>query len=483
VNPRDRARSRPRPGRSRRVRPVLVALLCVGAGVSAAVAVAGAAPPDQPASRQSALGSPGWSPRRVPQPFVDAVGGTRLQRQLDAGLGSGGGCFQVTTAAGPVAGRNEDAPTVGASTQKLLTGAAALAVLGPETTLRTRVLATGDPGEGAVDRLVLVGGGDPLLSTAPFRAYLAADPKTAGAPSTALEGLADLVAAKGIRSVRSLSVVDDRYDDERYNPAWSPAYRTEGQIGPVGALTVNRGFVRTSPPVAADDPAVLAGTELARLLRERGVAVGGTVQRGRVPDGAREVATLDSAPVAQLVAEVVRSSDNLASETLVKEMGVRKGGAGTTAAGLAVATRALADLGVPMTGVTLLDGSGLARDNRVTCRALTAAVDLGARPGLEPLWAGMAVAGQTGTLADEMRGGPLDGRLRGKTGFLNGVSGLAGLVDVGRPLRFSLIATGSFGEAEAIRIRARLAEAIGRFPEAPAPDALVPAPRAPTAAS
>ena len=62
------------------------------------------------------------------------------------------------------------------------------------------------------------------------------------------------------------------------------------------------------------------------------------------------------------------------------------------------------------------------------------------------------------------------------------MSGLAGLVDVGRPLRFSLIATGSFGEAEAIRIRARLAEAIGRFPEAPAPDALVPAPRAPTAA-
>ncbi len=463
-------------------RRIVAGGLLVAAAASAAVGLAATDPADRAARADPAAGSPGWSPRRLPQPFVDAVGATRLQRQLDTGLGTGGGCFEVTTAAGPVAGRNEDAPVVGASTQKLLTGAAALAVLGPDTTLKTRVLATGEPGTDVVDRLVLVGGGDPLLSTVGFRTALANDPKTAGTAATPLEGLADLVVARGVRSVRALTVVDDRYDAERYNPAWSPAYRTEGQIGPVGALTVNRGFTRLSPPVAADDPAVLAGNELARLLRERGVTVTGGAQRGRVPDGAREIALLESVPVAQLVAEVVRSSDNLASETLVKEMGVRRAGAGTTAAGLEVATRALTDLGVPMAGVVLVDGSGLARENRVTCRALTAAVDLGSRPGLESLWAGMAVAGQTGTLADEMRGGPLDGRLRGKTGFLNGVSGLAGLVDVGRPLRFSLVATGSFGEAEANRIRARLAEAIARFPEAPPADTLVPAPRPPGAA-
>jgi len=77
----------------------------------------------------------------------------------------------------------------------------------------------------------------------------------------------------------------------------------------------------------------------------------------------------------------------------------------------------------------------------------------------------------------------LEGRLRGKTGFLNGVTGLAGLVDVGRPLRFALIINGSFGEADAIKIRARLAQIIAKFPEAPAPDALVPAPVAPPPAA
>ena len=73
--------------------------------------------------------------------------------------------------------------------------------------------------------------------------------------------------------------------------------------------------------------------------------------------------------------------------------------------------------GCPMDGVSLVDGSGLARDNRVTCRALAATVDLGARPELAALWEGMAVAGQTGTLADELLGTGLEGRLRGKTGL------------------------------------------------------------------
>lgn len=461
-------------------RRVLVALLVVGALVCGALALTA---PDRTAERAdpvASLATPAWSPRRVPQPFVDAVGAVRLQRDLDGAYGAGDGCFDVMTAAGPVASRQADVPYIGASTQKLLTGAAALAVLGPDSTLSTRVLATGDPASGSVDKLVLVGGGDPLLSTEEFRAALASDPKTAGTPSTSMEALADAVVAKGVRQVGALLVVDDRYDAERYHPTWPASYRTEGQVGPVGALTVNKGFSRLKPtPVPVDDPGLAAGNTFAGLLRARGVAVGGGAQRGKVPEAANEIAVVESTPVKALVAEVVRSSDNLASEMLIKEIGVRAAKAGTTAAGTAAAAKQLADLGVPMDGVVLADGSGLSRENRVTCRALVGAVDLGARPELAALWEGMAVAGQTGTLADELLGSGLEGRLRGKTGFLNGVTGLAGLVDVGRALRFSLIVNGSFGEAEAIRIRGRLAQIVAGFPQAPPPDALVPAPAAP----
>jgi len=467
------------------IRKVLIALLLVGALVCGVVALTRSDDVAPAGTPTAAAVTAGWSPRRVPQPFVDAVGSTHLQSELDYALGSSDGCFDVLTAASTVASHQADAPYIGASTQKLLTGAAALAVLGPDSTLSTRVFTTGDPASGTVDRLVLVGGGDPLLSTDDFRAVLEADPTTAGTPVTAMESLADLVVAKGIRKVNALSVVDDRYDDERYNPQWPPNYRSEGQIGPIGALTVNKGFSRYKPtPVPVDDPALTAGAALAQLLRARGVTVIGATQRGKVPDGATELGHIDSAPVKDIVAEMVRSSDNLAAEMLVKEIGVHEAKQGTTAAGVAAAMKKLGELGVPTTGVNMVDGSGLGRDNRVTCRALAGTIDLGGRPEFAALWAGMPVAGQSGTLADEFHGTGLEGKLRGKTGFINGVTGLAGLVDTGRPVRFALIVNGGFGETDAVRIRGKLAQIIARFPESPPPDELVPAPitPAPTAA-
>ena len=60
------------------------------------------------------------------------------------------------------------------------------------------------------------------------------------------------------------------------------SYRTEGQIGPIGALTVNKGFSRLKPaPVPVDDPALAAGDAFAGLLRARGVAVSGAVPAGQ----------------------------------------------------------------------------------------------------------------------------------------------------------------------------------------------------------
>ncbi len=180
---------------------------------------------------------------------------------------------------------------------------------------------------------------------------------------------------------------------------------------------------------------------------------------------------------------MISASDNVASEVLVREIGVKVAKEGTTAAGLVAATATLSELGVPMGGVTLADGSGLSRDNRVTCQALSATMDLGAQPEFARLWTGLSVAGVSGTLADELLGTGLEGRLRGKTGFLNGVTGLAGLVDVGRPLRFAFVVNGSFAEPQAIRIRSELAQIISRFPTSPPADQLVPAPLTPATPS
>ena len=138
-------------------------------------------------------------------------------------------------------------------------------MLGPDSTFTTRVVAPGEPANGTVDKLFLVGGGDPLLSTADFRAYLDGDPKTAGTPSTSMETLADAVVAKGVRRVNALVVDDTRQDQVRYLPQWSPNYKAEGQIGPLGALTVNHGFSRFvgTSHTAVDDGALYAGDQFA----------------------------------------------------------------------------------------------------------------------------------------------------------------------------------------------------------------------------
>jgi D-alanyl-D-alanine carboxypeptidase/D-alanyl-D-alanine-endopeptidase (penicillin-binding protein 4) len=119
---------------------------------------------------------------------------------------------------------------------------------------------------------------------------------------------------------------------------------------------------------------------------------------------------------------MLRESDNLAAEMLVKELGYRFGGGGSWGAGTAVVHATLAAAGVPLDGVVQLDGSGLDRQDRVPCRTLAALVATGA---LEPSF---PVAGRCGTLVGRMVGQPAAQRIVAKTGSLAGVSALSGAV-------------------------------------------------------
>jgi D-alanyl-D-alanine carboxypeptidase/D-alanyl-D-alanine-endopeptidase (penicillin-binding protein 4) len=93
------------------------------------------------------------------------------------------------------------------------------------------------------------------------------------------------------------------------------------------------------------------------------------------------------------------------------------------------------DLGVPVRGAVVLDGSGLSRDDRLPVRALLGTLSASAvpeEPGLADLVEGLPVAGFTGSLGYRFEDGgdAALGRVRAKTGTLvaGGVHGLAGLV-------------------------------------------------------
>jgi D-alanyl-D-alanine carboxypeptidase/D-alanyl-D-alanine-endopeptidase (penicillin-binding protein 4) len=136
-------------------------------------------------------------------------------------------------------------------------------------------------------------------------------------------------------------------------------------------------------------------------------------------------------------------------------------------------------LKLPTGGLVMVDGSGLARADRATCALLLAVLDRAGQPKFATLRDGLAIAGERGTLATTLRGTPLQGKLRAKTGSLNGVSGLAGFVDVGTPLTFSLLLNGRFGEGTGTVLREQMAEAIARYPDVPPAVQLIPVPGAP----
>jgi D-alanyl-D-alanine carboxypeptidase/D-alanyl-D-alanine-endopeptidase (penicillin-binding protein 4) len=280
------------------------------------------------------------------------------------------------------------------------------------------------------------------------------------------------MAAVGVRQVTGRVLGDEsRYDSRRGVPTWSPAYAATFEIGPVSALTVNDNFAQWTPRVVpAPLPAGNAAAVLTSLLQARGVQVGGSGD-GRAPVGASVLASIDSAPLADVVAEMLTQSENLAAELLTKEMGRRFAGSGTTDGGVNAIDGALREQRLPLEGVALIDGSGLDRGDRATCQVLLGVLERDGPSG--PIARGLPVAGKTGTLWHRYVKGPLAGRLRAKTGTLSGVASFSGWMPAGqnKQLGFSFIVNGIGSEAEGHALEDRVANALVAYPEAPPPSA------------
>ncbi|MGB0101275.1 MAG: D-alanyl-D-alanine carboxypeptidase/D-alanyl-D-alanine-endopeptidase [Nocardioides sp.] len=308
-----------------------------------------------------------------------------------------------------------------ASTLKLLTATAALEVLGPDHTFATTVVADGR-------RVVLVGGGDPLLS--------AAD----------LQRLAR-------RTARGLDVAKVRvaYDTGLFtgpavSPHWPASYVAEGVVSPIQSLWVDEGRAPTGYGRVADPAAAAAGV-FAAALTEAGVRVRGAPQERAAPAAAPVLAEVASTPLSGLVEHTIEVSDNEAAEVLARQVGLAVSGTGSFAAGTRAVLATLEDLGVPTAGAEVYDGSGLSRDNRLDPDTITAVLQVaaaGKHPALRPALTGLPVAGFTGSLSERYVEADEAGLgfVRAKTGTLSGVSGLAGTVTdrTGTPMVFAFLA-------------------------------------------
>lgn len=323
----------------------------------------------------------------------------------------------------PVYAQRPDGAGVPASTLKVLTSLAALDAYGPDHRFETSVLRdSATPG-----RLFLVGGGDPYLAKGP-----------AGGPP-ARSSILDLArltadAVVGEQTMEPVEVVVDAslFAGPGWNPDWIPVYRS--YAAETSALWVDGARPEGEAIGSRDaDPAQVAAEAFVAELERLGVTVNG-ISKGGAPQGATEVATVDSMPLENIVEQVLIYSDNDAAEVLFRHVGRVEGRNGSIEASQEAMEQVLSRLGAWTDGMRIVDGSGLSRANLVSPSALTHAVALAARPDnhtYRSVITGMSVAGVEGTLAGRfIADGTEAGRglVRAKTGTLTQVHSLAGYV-------------------------------------------------------
>jgi D-alanyl-D-alanine carboxypeptidase/D-alanyl-D-alanine-endopeptidase (penicillin-binding protein 4) len=325
-----------------------------------------------------------------------------------------------------------------ASNMKLFTTATALAKLGPETQIATKVFSDGRvTADGVLNgSLYLQGGGDPALGTPNFYdSYLSG-------VGTNLYALRAQIKAAGITSITGRLYADDSIFDHLRGVADS-GYATSSEIGPLSGLDFNSGFAGASTASGfSSDPAKLAASKLARSLSASGVKVPTQVALGVTPPNAKRIAIIQSPPLSRIVNFTDVYSYNFFAEMLIKLIGAEVGDSGTTAAGAAVVSAFARSLG---SGVHAVDGSGLTRSNRASPRQLADfLLAMREQEVGETFIEGLAVAGKEGTVDGRMRGTPAYGRCHVKTGTLTGVSNLSGYCfnDSGRTMVFSVLMNG-----------------------------------------
>jgi D-alanyl-D-alanine carboxypeptidase/D-alanyl-D-alanine-endopeptidase (penicillin-binding protein 4) len=313
-------------------------------------------------------------------------------------------------------------PYVPASTLKLLTTVSALETLGPDHWFTTSTVLSGSS-------LVLVGGGDPLLTLKRSR-----DPLDFPVRAT-LQDLATST-AKSLRE-KGLTSVTLGYDASLFtgpaaNAKWEANYIPEGIAAPTSALWVNEGRLSTGMAKRATSPAAAAATSFATLLRAAGIKVGAGVKPVAAPEAAEKMGEVRSAPVGDIVEYVNLHSDNDGAEVLLRHVGLATENGGSYTGGLKGLRATLTKLGLNVSKARIEDGSGLSRTNQVPLDVLAGAVRVAAsKPELRHLISGLPVAGFTGSLEKRFNGPGTSGGtglVRAKTGTLTGVHSLAGLV-------------------------------------------------------
>lgn len=371
-------------------------------------------------------------------------------------------------------GRDARTAVTAASVQKLIVATTALDVLGADYRYET-VLASSAALDGETLRsdLWLVGSGDPSLHSQDLRAAARA------------------LYRAGVRHIDGHVVVDaSAFKGPEINPYWNPADANEDFQAPTSAISLDDGTiefdVRGTKPgavtvarvkpwsaavhaqgsvttVAPDgDPSVIVAAQpaanafllsgtvpagaidrewvpvrdaahyaaavMTQILKGEGISVALRPEVARAPQQKNILWDHRSASLRVLLGHMLYFSDNHYAEQLLRTVGLTDRHVGDDAHSLAAERSNLRARGVPIDGLHVVDGSGLADANRVSALTLATilvrALQLPQERGFYDL---LPQGGRSGTV-DGYDFQAARGRVRAKTGHLSGVSSLAGYV-------------------------------------------------------
>lgn len=376
---------------------------------------------------------------------------------------------------------NADMALIPASVTKLVTAAATLHQFPPGSTFETRLLSSGERSGSVLNGdLVLKGGGDPSFNTETLRQLVG---RFARSGIREVRGNI-LVDDSYFDSTRiDASRTDTQRVDKPYDapvgamsfnantvavyvrPADRAGVPAQVLIEPASDYIRVRGEVKTGvgrgrPRVGVQrlhDPAfpgdiiqvngfigqqieeVLAyknitqpdrwsGENLKQALKQHGISVSGTVRPGAPSFGARTLASVEGKNIEEIIVEMNKASSNFIAEMLAKNIAAHAQPPGNLERGMVIIREYMRSLGLSALEYTLVNPSGLTRDNKLSARALVAVLqDMGGNFQYAPeFMTSLPIAGVDGTLRKRLRNTPAERFVRAKTGYVDNVYSLAG---------------------------------------------------------
>jgi len=383
----------------------------------------------------------------------------------------------------PLVSHNATVPRNPASTMKVLTTYAALELLGPAYTWRTRAWAAGPVRDQVLDgNLVLEGGGDPFMTADRWWGFVNGL-RQAGVERITGDVVIDntLFAYQGDdrgafdnRPYRAYNVLPDalmvNFQTVNVNVVpdaaagtarvrvypWPANLAVDNEVrllrgtcrgvasglviaapeGPTGnRLSVAGDFRSGCGPVALSR-AVMRAPEFAygtfrTFWQQSGGVLDGGLRMGAAPADAQLLYTHDSLSLAEVIRLVNKFSSNVMARQLLLTIAAEKAGRpATTAAGQRVIAEFLGSRGIAIPELVIENGAGLSRVERITASGLAdVLLDAWRSPYSAEFQASLPVAAVDGTLRRRFRSPGIEGRVRMKTGNLQDVSALAGYVN------------------------------------------------------